>query len=235
MSDPEIVHYQVEDGVALLTMDDGKANALSMAMLEQMDDALAKAKSEAKALVIAGRPGKFCAGFDLKVMMSGPAAAKELVGRGAEMLMRIYEAPMPVVAACTGHAVAGGALILLASDVRIGVLGDFKIGLNEVAIGMTLPILAQELARDRLAPTRLAEAVLHATLYGPVDAVTVGYLDRVEIPDALAGAAQQQAVGMKALPRAAYGATKRRLRRATIEHIRSTLDADLDELTGPAK
>ncbi|MBL4683092.1 MAG: crotonase/enoyl-CoA hydratase family protein, partial [Nannocystaceae bacterium] len=213
--------------------DDGKANALSSALLNELDQALTRAQEEAKAVVLLGRPGRFSGGFDLKVMKSGPAAAQALVSQGAELLMRIYEFPLPFVAACSGHAVAAGALMLLASDTRIGIEGDFKIGLNEVAIGMTVPILAQELARDRLAPTHLTPAIIQGTLYGPSDAVKVGYLDQVVAPDALVATAITTAAALGKLSNA-YGATKARLRKTTIAHVRATLAADLAEITGPA-
>ncbi len=227
------VRYELSDGVAVLTMDDGKVNALNPAMLEALDGAFTRAGSEAKAVVLQGREGRFCAGFDMKIMMSGPDNARALVAAGAEQLMRIYEYPKPVVVACTGHAVAGGALILLAGDTRICARGDFKLGLNEVAIGLTLPILAQELARDRIDPRRLVEAAVQATMYGPQRAAEVGFVDRLADAPSLLDEARSEAKRLSGLPAAAYGATKRRLRRATIAHIRDTLQADMLELTGP--
>ncbi len=231
MSDA-LTSWDLTDGIATLTLDDGKANALSHAMLDEIDAALTKAEAEAKALVIVGRPGKFSAGFDLQVMMSGPANAAELVGKGARVLLRLYELPLPVIGACTGHAVAGGALTLLCTDTRIGVEGDFKIGLNEVAIGMTMPLLAQELARDRLDPRRLTEATVQAHMYAPAEAVQVGYLDRVVAPDALLSTANETAAALAKLPKKAYGETKRRVRAPMIAHARATLQQDLAELTG---
>jgi enoyl-CoA hydratase len=234
MSESQVT-YEHADGIATLTLDDGKANALSHALMDEVDAALTRAEADAKAVILVGRPGKFSAGFDLAVMMSGPDAAKKLVGRGAELMMRLYEFPRPVIAACTGHAVAGGALLLLSCDTRIGVSGEFKLGLNEVAIGMTMPLLAQELARDRLAPIHLTEATLQSRLYSPDDAVTVGYLDQVVAPDALLTTATATATALAKLPTAAYAATKRRLRAKTIAYMRQTLEADLAELTAPPK
>ena len=231
MSDA-LTSWDLTDGIATLTLDDGKANALSHAMLDEIDAALTKAEAEAKALILVGRPGRFSAGFDLKVMMSGPANAAELVGKGAGVLLRLYELPIPVVAACTGHAVAGGALTLLCTDTRIGIEGDFKIGLNAVASGMTMPLLAQELARDRLDPRRLTEATVQATMYAPADAAAVGYLDRVVAPDALLTTAKETAAALAKLPKKAYGETKRRVRAKMIAEARATLEQDLAELTG---
>jgi enoyl-CoA hydratase len=226
------VTYEHAAPVATITMDDGKANAIGHAMIDALKDALARAESS-KAIVLTGREGKLSGGFDLKVMMSGMDAARALVTAGAELLLRLYEFPRPIVVACTGHAVAAGALVLLSADTRIGADGPFKIGLNETAIGMTLPVLAQELARDRLDPRRLTEATVQARLYDPADACDVGYLDRVVAPDDLVAAANEAATGLAKLVAPAYAATKARLRRATIEHVRRTLDADLAGLTTP--
>jgi len=224
--------YDLNDGVAVLSLDDGKANALGPDMLQGLLDGIARAESEAKALLLVGRPGKFCAGFDLKVMMSSPQAARDLVGLGADMLLGLYGSSLPVVAACTGHAIAGGALMLLCADTRVGVQGPFKIGLNETAIGMTLPILGQELARDRLDPRALTAAVIQATLYSPDEAAEVGYLDSVAEPDALLATALAEAARLGAIPGAAYAGTKQGLRSKTIGFIRETLAADLAALGG---
>src|SRR5262245_60549012 len=99
-----ILTYTLEGTTAVVQMDDGKANALSDGMIEGVLDALARAEKEASAIVLAGRPDRFCAGFDMRVMMSGPDAAKALLVRGADMLMKLYGTPLPLVIACTGHA-----------------------------------------------------------------------------------------------------------------------------------
>src|SRR5690606_4760846 len=106
---------------------------------------------------------------DLRVMMSSPAAAKALLIRGADMFMKLYGSKIPLVVACTGHALAGGALVLLTGDVRIGATGAYRIGLNEVGIGMPVPVLAMELARDRIVPTELGPATLLARIYDPLE------------------------------------------------------------------
>ncbi len=227
----DLLSYEVRDGVALLKMDDGKANALSHPMLAAICDGLDRAEKEAKAVLLVGRPGKFCAGFDLKTMMSGIEAATKLVAEGAEMYMRLYGFKMPVVAACTGHALAGGALLLLASDTRIGAEGDFKIGLNEVSISMPLPVLAQELARDRLGVRHLTEATMQARVYSPDGAAEAGYLDRLAAPDAVFEVALAEAKRLSDLPQFAYATTKAKLRERTIAHIRDTLTADMAALT----
>ena len=128
-------------------------------------------------MVITGRQGKFSAGFDLATMTESTESMRELVTAGAQLLMRLYGFGLPTVAACNGHALAAGALVLLSCDRRIGAEGPAKIGLNEVAIGMALPIFAVELARDRLQPAQLTPALMAARIYDPAGAVDAGYLD----------------------------------------------------------
>lgn len=164
--------------VALVVIDDGKANALSHAALDQLADCLDRAEDSA-ALVLAGRPGVFSAGFDLSVVNQGSAAASELMEKGATLALRLHEWRRPRVMAVTGHAVAMGAVLLGCADIRIGALGDFRIGFNEVGIGLPMPEFANELHRGRLSPRHFHQAVALARLYSPTEAVEAGFLDRV--------------------------------------------------------
>jgi enoyl-CoA hydratase len=222
--------YTLEDSTAVLRMDDGKANALDPLMIDALLDALCRAEKEAKAVVLTGRPDRFCAGFDLKVMMSGRDNALALLRRGSELLMKLYGFSLPFVIACTGHALAGGALVLLTGDVRIGADGAFRLGLNEVTIGLPVPVLAMELARDRIVTAELGRATLEATLYAPEDAVRVGYLDTVVAPESVLARAKQEATRLGGLQRRAFAETKARLRGRTIAHIQATLETDLATL-----
>lgn len=219
--------YTLRDGIAVIQMDDGKANALNPAMIEALDEALTRAEKEAKAIVLAGRPGRFSAGFDLRVMMADPKGAIDLVISGANMLLRLYEHPLPVVAACSGHAIAGGAVMLLCCDTRIGIEGDFKVGLNEVQIGMPMPAFINDLAKQRIARNKEIEAVLQATLYTPAQAAEVGYLDSVVAPEALEEAAFKKAKALAGLAPRAYASTKKLQRSAVAEAARAGLAADM--------
>lgn len=226
----DLVSYNLEGKTAVITMDDGKANALSMAMIDALLAALARAEQEASAIVLAGRAERFCAGFDLRVMMSGPAQAIELLKAGSKLLLSLYRTPLPLVIAAGGHALAGGALVVLTGDYRIGAAGDYKIGLNEVAIGLPVPVLAMELARDRLSRRALVHATLGAQIYNPQTAVEAGYLDAVVPADELAARARAEAARLGAYGRMPYKATKERLRGATIALIEGSLDKDLATL-----
>lgn len=222
-----LVTLEVKDSIAILRMDDGKANALSPAMLDALHGALDRAEKEAKVVALFGRPGRFCAGFDLRVMMSSPAAAQELVTTGTDLYLRLFLHPQPVVAAVTGHALAGGILLAACGDVRIGASGDFKLGLNEIQIGMPVPILAHELARARVESRHLTAATLLATIYTPETAREVGWLDRVVAPEALEAEALAEAARLTAIGGPHFALTKKTLRGETAAYIRRTLDENL--------
>lgn len=221
----------IEDGVAVLRFDDGKANVLSFAAIDSFGAALDRAEADARAVCIIGREGKLCAGFDLSVMNSGPDAARDLVARGGELLMRIYQHPQPVVTAVTGHALAAGALLVLASDVRIGADVPAKIGLNETSIGMPLPLFAIALAEDRLATAAVVPATLGAQVYDPHGATQVGYLDRVVPVDSVAGVAIAEARRLGGHSSRAYAQTKEVLRAGTLQRVREGGEADLARFT----
>lgn len=221
----EPLSYARDGDVAVLALDDGKANAFGFGMFEAFDAALDRALEEASAVTIVGRPGILSGGFDLGVIRGGDAAELErLVTTGARAMMRVYGHPQPVVTAATGHAVALGAFLLLASDHRIGADGDFRVGLNETAIGLTLPDFGIALARDRLTPRHLGSAAISATLYAPVDAVEVGFLDEVAPPEVVRERAVARAADMAAtLDATAFAANKRAFRGATIEGVLASL------------
>jgi len=224
------IAFEIDGDVAVVTLDDGKANAVSHELIRRLHEVLDET-ADARAIVIVGRPGRFSAGFDLAVMGRGMEAATELVGSGGKLLMRIFGFPRPVVAACTGHAIAAGALLLLATDTRIGAEGAFKIGLNEAAIGMPLPHYAVELARDRLAPTHYTRSTLQAEIYDPVGAVAAGYLDQVVSADTVVAAAVAEGQRLGGLSTGAYAAIKESSRRAIVERTLASIDDDMRAFT----
>jgi len=227
------IRYELREGVAVVTMDDGKANAISHANIEALGEALTRAEGEAGAVLLTGREGRMSAGFDMSVMTGGIDGVRELVTEGAELLLRMYMHPQPLVAACSGHALAAGALLLLASDLRIGAKGNFKIGLNEVAIGMTLPIFGVELARARLSPRHYTRAVTQSRIFDPDTAVEAGFLDSCVEPSELMTAGFAAAKKLSDLSPGAFKNTKAHERRATAEFIRSTLADDMAAIGQP--
>ncbi|MBX6749365.1 MAG: crotonase/enoyl-CoA hydratase family protein [Micromonosporaceae bacterium] len=212
-----LVSYDLADGVATLTMDDGKVNAMSPAMVAAVNAALDRAEADGAIVVLAGRPGVFCAGFDLKTLAAQDDAADRLALDGFALVSRLVAFPTPVVAACSGHAIALGALLLAACDYRLGAVGDYKLAMNETAIGIPLPVPAIELLRQRLHPSVLHRAVNLAETFSPADAVAAGWLDRVVDADDLLTAAREHARGLTSLNLAAYRLTKQRAWQSTVD------------------
>lgn len=219
-----MLSYVQEGEVAVITLDDGKANACGFAMLEAINTALDRAQREARAVALLGRPGVLSGGFDLKVIRGGDKdALTRVLALGVRTMMRLYGLPQPLVTAATGHAVALGALILLASDYRFGIAGDFKVGLNETAIGLALPAFGVELAEARLSRRHLTQATLLAHLYAPAEAVDVGFLDEVVVSDAVRAAAVGKAAELAKLDAAAFAASKQSQRGAAIARVLNAL------------
>lgn len=216
----DIVTYSLADDIATLTMDDGKANAMAPAMSAALNAGLDRASGEAKAVVIRGREGVMCGGFDLKIIRGDDDAAKAgMREAGMALLKRLYLFPQPIIFAVTGHSVAMGALLLLAGDFRVGLSGDFRIGLNETGIGLSLPMTGLELARDRLAPMVFQRATINAELFSPDTAVSAGYLDQVADTAGFDAAVSEVAQTLAALDATAFAETKRRVRQPTLERI----------------
>jgi len=223
----QIASFSEEEKYSLIQLDDGKANALGFEMLAQIDAALDQAESAGKVLVIAGRPGKFSAGFDLAVMGQGGDELLKILRSGATLAQRLLRFPTPVVLAVSGHALAMGGLLLLAADYRVGTAGNFKIGLNEVAIGMTMPWFGVELGRARLAPAHFELAVNCAYLYDAEGAVNAGFLDEAVAADELMSKAIAVAEQLSGIDMAAHKETKDRVRASLNSALEQAIASEL--------
>jgi enoyl-CoA hydratase len=221
-----LVAYRLNDSVATITMDDGKVNALSLTMLTELGAALDRAAADGAVVVLTGRPGVLSAGFDLPVLRAGGTAAAELLHAGFAVAERMLAFPAPVLVACPGHAVAMGVFLLLSGDYRIGAGGPYKLTANEVAIGLTMPLSAVEICRQRLTPACFNRAVLLAEVFGPDDAVAAGFLDRVVPPAELAEAAAITAAQLATLDLDAHAASKLRARKQALTALRDAIDRD---------
>jgi len=218
------VTLEQKGDVALITMDDGKVNAISHAMLDGLHKALDDSK-DAKAVVLAGRAGIFSGGFDLSVLQSGDMlAAMELVRAGGLLTHRIYGLGKPVVAAATGHAIAMGSFLLMSFDSRIGPDGPAKYGMNESAIGMVIPMFAQVLTEERIALRHRTKAFIQATLYDSKGAVEAGYLDRLVAPEQVVEAALEEAAALAVYPTSAYAGNKAQIRQPALDRMKKSLD-----------
>jgi enoyl-CoA hydratase len=217
------------DDIVIAHLDDGKANALSKELIAGITSAIDEAEGDSSvgAFVVHGREGRFCAGFDLGVMRGDDLAAiVDLVSDGGALVRRLYASSVPVVAACTGHALAAGALLLLGCDVRIGADLDCKIGLNEVAIGMVLPGWALTIAAERLSRRHLQQAAVTARVTDARGALDAGFLDEVVGAEDLLPTAIARARELAALDRLAYAGTVRALRGPTLERMEQQIEED---------
>ena len=226
----DLVSYALEDGIATLTLDNGKVNAISPEVIAAFHAGLGRAEADSAIVIITGTPGMFSGGYDLKVMMSGPGNAIALVAAGSGLARRMLAHPFPIIVACTGHAVAKGAFILLSADYRVGVDGPFRIGLNEVQIGMTMHHVGIELARDRLRRSYFNRSVINAEMFEPQEAMRAGFLDAVVAPDALMPAARAMAEQMKKLNMTAHTNTKLKVRKAFLETLDAAIELDKQPL-----
>lgn len=214
--------------VSVITFDDGKANALTFEAIDALSAALDAAAGDAKAAVLVGRDGKFSAGFDLSVMTGSSDGAKRLLGSGAELGLQVYTSPIPVVLAVTGHALAMGGILTTCGDYRVGAQGSYKLGLNEVAIGMPVPRFGVELCRDRLAHAWFTRCVQHAHICSPDEAVAAGFLDEVVPPAEVKGRAIEVATQLAATVHAVpFRVTRTNIRGALATRLHAELSEDL--------
>ncbi|MDN3619693.1 crotonase/enoyl-CoA hydratase family protein [Polaribacter undariae] len=224
----EFVTYQSEEDYALITINNGKANAISHEVIEGLNAGLDKAATENKVVVLTGQNGIFSGGFDLKVMTKSPEAAKELVTKGSKLSLRMLSFPQPIIIACSGHAIAKGAFLLLSADYRIGVEGDFKIGFNEVMIGMTMHNAGIAIAKSRLSEVYVNRSVNNSEIYNPKDAVKAGFLDLIVPADHLLPTTIKVAGMFSKLNKKAHAATKLKVRKQHLEDLENAIELDLN-------
>ncbi|NUT88775.1 crotonase/enoyl-CoA hydratase family protein [Pseudomonas corrugata] len=222
----DLIAYHLEDGIATLTLNNGKVNAISPDVIAAFNAALDQATEDRAVVIITGQPGILSGGYDLKVMTAGPKEAVGLVTAGSTLARRLLSHPFPVVVACPGHAVAKGAFLLLSADYRIGVDGPFSIGLNEVQIGMTMHHAGIELARDRLRKSAFHRSVINGEMFNPQSAVDAGFLDKVVAAQELRDAALEAARQLQKINMKAHKNTKLKVRKALLETLDTAILLD---------
>src|SRR5262245_1561694 len=223
----EGVAYSERDGIAQIALDDGKVNAMSMAFFDGLNAALDRAEQgDASAVVVSGRPGYFSAGLNIKLLPTLPPDEVNgtLVTFG-RTLLRLWTFPRPTIAAVTGHAVAGGALLAFACDRRFVADGPFRIQMNEVVIGLAVPSWAIAICQSVMPARCHNEALLHARSYTPAEALACGMIDGVT-SDVVARA-RAAAGEIPGLDRRAYAETKRRLRSRAVAWAEQYLEAEM--------
>lgn len=233
----KLTQYKEDSNYAIITLNNGKVNAISHQVIDELNTALDRAESNKKVVILTGKSGVFSGGYDLKSMMTSPESALELVTRGSQLALKMLRFPLPIIAACSGHAIAKGAFLLLSSDYRLGIDGQFKVGLNEVMIGMTMHNAGIEIAKGRLSPVFLERSVNNAEIYTPKEAILAGFLDKV-VPsdDLLLPAATKIAEMFGQLNLKAHAETKLKVRAEYLKRIEEAIQKDLKEgLIPPSK
>ncbi|MAD96890.1 MAG: enoyl-CoA hydratase [Flavobacteriaceae bacterium] len=226
-----LVTVNESEHYVLLTLNNGKANAINHEVIDQLHKGLDIAETQNKVVILTGKEGILSGGFDLKIMKSSPKNAVELVTKGSKLSLRMLSFPQPIIIACNGHAVAKGAFLLLSADYRIGVAGDFKIGLNEVLIGMTMHYAGIAIAASRLSDVYMNRSVVNAEIFNPKDAVKAGFLDLLTDTDALLPTAKKVAGMFAQLDKKAHAATKIRVRKKYLTQLEEGIERDLNSLS----
>jgi enoyl-CoA hydratase len=214
-----LTNYALDGGIATITMDDGKVNALSVAMLGELMEQLERAESDEAVIVLTGRERTLSAGFDLRA-----EDWQAMLVAGARLAERLLAFPHPVVAACNGNAVAMAGFVLLCCDHRIGADGDFRIGLNEVAIGLTVPWFGIEVGRHRLSRPYFDRCMVTGALLSPGEARDAGFLDQVVAHDEVQATALAAAGVLAKVDRRAHAATKLRIREHALVGVRDGIE-----------
>lgn len=213
----------IDADIAHIALDDGKVNAMSAEMLQEIGGHLDRARASARVTIISGRPGIFSAGFDMPTFANGLDPSRRMMAAGIHAIVAMLSHPHPIVVACTGHAYPMGAFLMMCADDRYGARGDYNIGMNEVAIGLTVPRFALALAEHRLSRAGYS-AVATGTLFSPDDAVAAGYLDHVVDADRVGAHAQAAAERLLSINLQSYAATKQRMNAEIVETMRGLAD-----------
>ena len=231
---PRFIGVETRDEVALVRLDRPPANALDLELLAEGHAAVQDLRAaEPGAVVIVGREGFFSAGVDLKAApqldRDGQRAMVDGINR---LFLGWYSFPRPVVCAVNGHAIAGGLILALCGDHRIGSAVG-KLGLTELRAGIPYPVAAMAIVRAELAPPAVRVLAMRAELVdsGP-EAVELGLLDELAEPDALLDRALEVAQGFAALPRAAYARVKEQLRGETVAALTRVVEEGTDPMLG---
>ncbi|MCG8763220.1 crotonase/enoyl-CoA hydratase family protein [Tenacibaculum finnmarkense] len=231
-----LIDYTSEENYVIITLNNGKVNAISHEVIDSLNQLLDKAEAQKKVVILTGQPGIFSAGYDLKSMTTSPESALKLVTKGSKLSHRMLSFPTPIIAACTGHAIAKGAFLLLSTDYRLGAEGNFKIGFNEVLIGMTMHNAGVQIAKGRLTPNYVNRSVNNAEMYSPKDAVTAGFLDKIVPENQVLPTAIKIAEMFVKLNLKAHHQTKLKVRKTALRSLKKAIKKDAENgLNPPSK
>jgi len=219
-------------GVRLLTLDRPPANAINQEFLRDLSAALDDAREDeaVRALVIIGNGPFFCGGFDLhSEAQAGGLLQEQATGFRLyhDSHLKLLAFPKPTIAMMNGHAIAGGTVLVLGCDYRLGIEGEYRIGLNEVAIGAAFPRAAFEIVRLRLTQQQASELLLGAQIYPASQALRLGVADELLPPETFEETVMRRAAKLGSFPREAYAHTKAALVEEAVARIEAETDTEM--------
>jgi Delta3-Delta2-enoyl-CoA isomerase len=222
-----LLHIQFHEAVAEIRMDRPPANALNRELVEKLLAALETVRMEgARAIVLTGRSGMFSGGLDVPELLALDHRQIEAFwGLFFSLTRQLAASPVPVIAAISGHAPAGGAVLALQCDWRIGVTGKFKIGLNEVQVGLPVPGTVLVALEEVVGPRLARRMATRGELLSMDEALAVGLLDELVAPEQLLATALTRANALLALPPVAMNTTRLATKARLIEALSSSGDA----------
>lgn len=208
------------------------ANALSPELVSALMRAVDQApKQGARALVLSGNPGRFCGGLDVPLLLTLDKPAMTAMWRDFYSMMCVMAAcPVPMAVAITGHAPAGGTVLTLFADYRIVAEGDWKLGLNEVAVGLTLPPVIFLVLRRLLGAHQAERLAVSGAIISPQEALRIGLVDEIVGPDKVVDRAVEWCQGMVALPQSSMTATRGQARSDLIKLFEHGFANELEDV-----
>jgi enoyl-CoA hydratase len=226
----KLVRLEIDGDIGVLRLARPPMNAMNLELLQALEGALVEAESSAaKAVILTGDGPAFSAGADLFEVLEQGSEYIDAAGRSlSSCFAALFRFPRPVVAAVNGHAIAGGCILVSASDYRISAAGEHRIGVTELAVGVPFPTWALEIMRFAVPGGTLQELVVLGRTYPPERAVDKGLLDEVVDPDRLMERATEIAERLAAVPAATFELTKRALRAPTEALVAARADRDDD-------
>jgi enoyl-CoA hydratase len=224
---------EIDDGIAVFALDRPPVNAIDLQLVRDAEEALTRleASRDARAVVITGAGSCFSAGLDLELVPRySPDEQRQMVHGLNRMLGRLYGIGIPTVAAVGGHAIAGGLVLVLACDHRVGTNASARFGLSEARAGIPFPAGPLAVVTAELAPAVARGLLLGARDLGPEEALAKGILDELQPADLVLARAREIASELAAAPREAYARIKRQLRAPVLARIAEVVGTGRDPI-----
>ena len=219
--------------VAVFRLNRPPVNAIDVTFASELEVAFASllARGTAQAVVFTGTGACFSAGLDLKLVPRySPEEQRAMITTLNRVLGKLYTCPLPVVGAINGHAIAGGLILALACDYRVGTSAPAKFGLTEVRAGIPFPAAAMAVLQAEVAPNVARILALRGDNVGTDIALAYGLVDEIQPPERVLSTAVAVARDLASMPREAYARIKRQVRANVIALIEETLTRGSDPM-----